>query len=310
MDLSTFIVGVFDITQDWLKEQGPIRQRGPAPKLSDSEVITMKIVGEFLGIDTEKGIYTYFKRHYPHYFPKIRELHRTTFTRQAANLWVIKEHLWQHLLEHELVLGGGGGGEEEEEEEPLMVIDSFPIPVCKKSRSYRCKVMRELSERGRDTNLGKFLGLRAHVLVLWPGIIVRTNICGANIHDVYLAERLLEGMGRGWVLADRNYWSPTVREQLSDHEEGPMLLARFKRKGKTEKHRGLVWPRWLSEKRQKIETIFSQLVERYKMKVVRARDTWHFSWRFVRKILSHTMAVVFCRREGVPPARFSELLTD
>lgn len=302
MDLSTFIIGVFDICEDFFNQRGPIRGRGPAPKLSDSEVVTMEIVAEFLGIDTDKGIYTYFKRHYPHYFPKIRELHRTTFTRQAANLWVIKEHLWQHVLEHELVVGG--------EEEPLMVIDSFPIPVCKKSRSYKCKVMRELSDRGRDTNLGKFLGLRAHVLVLWPGVIVRAEVCGANVHDLHLAERLLEGMGRGLVLADRNYWSPATREQLHDREEGPMLLARFKRKGQTEIERNLVWPRWLSKKRQKIETIFSQLVERYKMKVVWARDTWHFCSRFLRKILSHTMAVIFCRREGILPTRFSELLTN
>lgn len=304
MDLSTFIIGVFDLCEDWLKEKGPARSRGPAPKLSDSEVITMEIVGEFLGIDTDKGIYTYFRRHYPHYFPKIRDIHRTTFARQAANLWVIKEHLWQHLLEHELVLGGAA------QEEPLMVIDSFPIPVCKKSRSYKCKVMRELSERGRDTNLGKFLGMRAHVVVVWPGIIVRAEVCGANVHDLHPAQRLLEGMGRGWVLADRNYWSPETREQVHDREEGPMLLARFKRKGKTERERGLVWPGWLSAKRQKIESIFSQLVARYKMKEVWARDTWHFSSRFVRKILSHTMAVVFCYREGVHPTRFSELLTD
>jgi hypothetical protein len=113
----------------------------------------MEIVAEFLGLDTEKGIHAYFGRHYPHYFPRIREVHRTTFCRQAANLWKLKEKMWQHLLEKELLLGG-------EEEKPLLVIDSFPIAVCKKSRSYRCKVMRELSERGRDTNLGKFLGMR------------------------------------------------------------------------------------------------------------------------------------------------------
>ncbi len=144
MDLSTFIIGIFVIAEDWLKERGPVRSRGPAPKLSDSEVVTMEVVGEFLGIDTDRGIHAYFRRHYPHYFPKMREVHRTTFARQAANLWKLKEHLWQHLLEHELALGGG-------EEEPLMVIDSFPIPICKKSRSYRCKVMRELSKRGGAT---------------------------------------------------------------------------------------------------------------------------------------------------------------
>lgn len=303
MDINTFIISVFCLIDDHLKgRHRSYRSRGPAPKLSDSEVITMEIVAEFLGIDTDKGIYTYFRRHYSHYFPKIREIHRTTFTRQAANLWKVGEMLWQHLLEHELLVLGG--------EQPLLVIDSLPIPVCKKSRSYRCKVMRELSERGRDTNLGKFLGMRAHVVVAWPGIIVRANVCGADTHDLHLAERLLEGMGRGWVLADRNYWSPLVMEQLQDYEGGPTLMARFKLKNQTEKHRGLKWPRWLSKKRQKIESIFSQLVERYKMKVVWARDTWHFSSRFIRKILSHTMAVVLCRREGISPTRFWELLTD
>jgi hypothetical protein len=303
VDINTFIISVFCLIDDHLKgRHRSYRSRGPAPKLSDSEVITMEIVAEFLGIDTDKGIYTYFRRHYSHYFPKIREIHRTTFTRQAANLWKVREMLWQHLLEHELLVLGG--------EQPLLVIDSLPIPVCKKSRSYRCKVMRELSERGRDTNLGKFLGMRAHVVVAWPGIIVRANVCGADTHDLHLAERLLEGMGRGWVLADRNYWSPLVMEQLQDYEGGPTLMARFKLKNQTEKHRGLKWPRWLSKKRQKIESIFSQLVERYKMKVVWARDTWHFSSRFIRKILSHTMAVVLCRREGISPTRFWELLTD
>jgi hypothetical protein len=304
VDLNTFIISVFCLIDDRIKgRHRSYRKRGPAPKLSDSEVITMEIVAEFLGIDTDKGIYTYFRRHYAHYFPKVREIHRTTFTRQAANLWKVKEIIWQHLLKQELVVLGEG-------EEPLMVIDSLPIPVCKKSRSYRCKVMRELSERGRDTNLGKFLGMRAHLVVAWPGIILRANVCGADTHDLHLAERLLDGLGEGLVLADRNYWSPNVMEQLQNHEGGPTLMARFKLKNQTEKQRGLVWPGWLSKKRQRIETIFSQLVERYQMKVVWARDTWHFSSRFVRKILSHTMAVVLCRREGIPQTRFWELLTD
>ena len=34
------------------------------PELSDSEVLTIEVVGEFLGIDAEKGLYAYFKRHY------------------------------------------------------------------------------------------------------------------------------------------------------------------------------------------------------------------------------------------------------
>ena len=54
----------------------------------------MEIVGEFLGIDAQKALYAYFKRHYAEWFPTLREVvHCTTFTRQVANLWVAKERL-------------------------------------------------------------------------------------------------------------------------------------------------------------------------------------------------------------------------
>jgi hypothetical protein len=32
----------------------------------------------------------------------MREICRTTFARQAAKVWVIKEKFWQHVLAHEL----------------------------------------------------------------------------------------------------------------------------------------------------------------------------------------------------------------
>ena len=49
MDLNTFITAVFCLADDRLQEQKPSRRRGPAPELSDSEVLTIEIVGEFLG---------------------------------------------------------------------------------------------------------------------------------------------------------------------------------------------------------------------------------------------------------------------
>jgi hypothetical protein len=70
VDLNTFIISVFCLIDDRIKgRHRSYRSRGPAPKLSDSEVLTMEIVGEFLGIDTDKGLYTYFKRHSPSGFP-------------------------------------------------------------------------------------------------------------------------------------------------------------------------------------------------------------------------------------------------
>ena len=86
MDLSIYIISVFCLIDDWLEEEPKLRQRGPKPELADSEVLTIEVVGEFLGIDSEKDLFVYFRRHYGEYFPALREVHRTTFTRQAANL--------------------------------------------------------------------------------------------------------------------------------------------------------------------------------------------------------------------------------
>lgn len=44
----------------------------------------MEIVGEFKEIDTDKGIWSYFRGHWLNLFSQIKS--RSTFVRQAANL--------------------------------------------------------------------------------------------------------------------------------------------------------------------------------------------------------------------------------
>ncbi len=291
MDLNTFIVAVFCLTDDRLKGR-KLRQRGPKPKLSDAEVLTIEIVGEYLGIDTDEGLYAYFRRHYQEWSPALPEVHRTTFTRQAANLRVAKRSLRKHLL-----------GRIHFDPE-VSLIDSFPVPVCRFARAYRCRRLAEESAFGYDEMTKQtFYGLRAHLRVCWPGVIVEADLAPANAHDLRLAEELLEG-AEGWALGDRNYWGPDLTERLGD--EGLRLLAPYKSKKKEKEP----WPRWLVQKRRRIEAVISQLAERYGAKKVWARDRWHLTSRFLRKVLSHTVAVFLCQEADLPPLRFAELVTD
>ncbi len=296
VDLSTFLITVFCLVDDWLQGEPKLRQRGPRPQLADSEVLTIEIVGAFLGIDSEEGLFAYFGRHYGDWFPALREVHRTTFTRQAANLWVAKERLWQHLLRREIGF------------DPLVcLVDSFPVAVCRFARAYRCRILAEESAFGYDEiNKQTFYGLRAHLRVCWPGVIVGFSLAPANAHELSVAEGLLEG-AKGWALGDSNYWSPNFTRRLS--EQGVNLIAPFKKsKKKGEKKRP--WPRSLVQKRRRIETVFSQLTERYRAKKVRARDRWHLASRWLRKVLSHTVGVYLCQQAGLSsPLRFSDLLT-
>jgi hypothetical protein len=71
VDLNTFIVTAFCLVDDRIKDQDTC-QRGRAQKLSGSEVLTIEIVGRFLGIDADKGLYRYFGHHYTSFFPPLR----------------------------------------------------------------------------------------------------------------------------------------------------------------------------------------------------------------------------------------------
>ena len=291
MDITTYLISVYCLVDDWLRGKR-IRQRGPQPRLTDSEVLTIEVVGEFLGIDTDKGLYTHFRRHFGDWFPALRQVDRTTFARQAANLWVIKEQLFVHLSQ-------------QVPHDPLIsVVDSFPIPVCRFARANRCRVFAGLAAFGYDEVAKQtFYGLRAHVRICWPGVIVAATVAPANIHDTEAADELLQGV-RGWALADRNYWKPDWQSTLL--ERGLSLLTPFK----SAKHQKFHFPHWLVEKRYRIETVFGQLVERFHVKKVWARDAWHFTSRWWRKLLSHLFAVLFCERIGLLPLQFSKLLSD
>jgi len=50
-------------------------------------------------------------------------------------------------------------------------------------------------------------------------------------------------------------------------------------------------------------TARDQLVGRYDLKRVWARDRWHLTARWLRKLLSHTIGVHLCQRQGLPRSR-------
>ncbi len=56
--------------------------------------------------------------------------------------------------------------------------------------------------------------------------------------------------------------------------------------------------------------MLGQLVERYRIKRVWARDAWHLWSRWLRSVVSHTFAVLLCQQRGLSPLQFDTLLTD
>lgn len=297
MDLESFMIAVYCLIDELLGELQAdpdwrrIRQRGPAPLLADSEVITMVTVGEFLGLDQDSAIYHYFRRHHAALFPRLTQVHRTTFTRQAANLWAVTEQLWGRLLERI------------PHDPTLSFVDSIPMPVCRFGRAYGCRRFRGAAAFGRDTgSKATFYGLRDHLRTCWPGVIAACSVAPANVHDTDLVPELVEA-AMGDVLGDRNYWAPKLTAELAP--AGITLRAPFKKRATDPDPTGSTR---LTRVRWRIETVASQLVERYHLKRVWARDAWHLTARVLRKVLSHTVAVCLCLERGHPPLSFALLL--
>jgi hypothetical protein len=292
MDATTLLITVYCLIEDWLAGQR-LRQRGPHPILADSEALTIECVGEFLGIDTDKGLYEHFCRYWGDWFPALSRIHRTTFVRQAANLWAVKAQLCQQLLGQVSF------------DPAVSVLDSFPMPVCRFGRADRCRRLAGLAAFGRDEGATQtFYGLRAHLRVCWPGVIADGQLAPANLHDLALAEDLLAD-AHGWVLGDRAYWSPARAGLLAD--QGVRLLAPPSRSAKGPGPRP---PGRLVQARRRIETVIGQLVERYHAKRGWARDAWHLWSRWQRKLLSHPLAVDLCQQHGLGSLRFADLLTS
>jgi hypothetical protein len=293
MDLETLIVAVFCLVDDFVRDLGhgrKLRQRGPMPILADSEVLTVEIVGEFLGLDTDQGLHAYFQRHFGHLFPGLRAVHRTTFLRQAANLWAVKHALWRHLTAAT------------RRDPALVLVDSLPVPACRFARAHRCRSLRGLSAFGHDPVAHQtYYGLRLHLLVTWPGVITAATLAPANEADRAVAPQLLAGLS-GWALGDKGYRSPTLRAELAPGGLALIAPPRGKNAGAAR------WPAWLVQTRRRIETVLGQLAERYNAKRVRARDEWHLVARCLRKLASHTMAVLLCQRAGLAPLAFAQLL--
>jgi hypothetical protein len=98
MDRDTFIINIYCLVVEIYRSVTnniKLRKAGFAPQLTDKEVITIEICGEYFKLHTDKDLYNYFSSHYRHFFPTLTD--RVAFVRQAANLWQIKFLIQQRI---------------------------------------------------------------------------------------------------------------------------------------------------------------------------------------------------------------------
>ena len=296
MDRDTFIITVFCLVSELYAQvtaRRPVRHGGFAPALSDEEVITMEICGEYFKLHQDRDLYDYFATHYRHFFPRLPN--RSLFVRQAANLWQVKTAIWHLSVER----SGQGTS-------PVQVIDTMPLPVCTYTRSGRDRCFKTFADYGycaakKFDYYGFKLGLRVSAL----GMITHFPLLSARAHDVNHTNALVEGFA-GLCPADKGFIDPFRQPLLLDRYAVKIVTPT--KSNMTEEH-----PRSLrqfcSRIRKIVETVGSHLTERFAIDAIRVHDLWHFQHRLIRKVLSHTLMVFVNLQMGRDPLDLDGLVS-
>jgi len=295
MDRDHFIITVYCLVCEHYQAvtaTGSVRRGGFAPALTDEEIITIELCGEYFKQATDEDIFAYVHTHYQAYFPRVRD--RTLFVRQAANLGQIKAAIQQRLT----VVSGQAA-------DPVQVIDTLPLPTCTYTRSRRDRCFKPAADYGycavKDLHYYGFkLGLR----VARSGMIMRYPLLPARPHDVQLTDDVIAGF-TGGVPADKGVID-TVRQALVAERQGVVLVTP-PRKGMTTPYS----PRLLRRCRRwrkRVETVGSHLTDRFAVARIRVRNLWPYQHRRIRKVLAHTVGVFLNLQLGRTPLDLDGLL--
>ena len=296
MDRDDFIIFVYCVVCEHyraLTEHNKLRQRGFSPALTDEEVITIEICGEYFGFHEDKAIFRYFRKHYQSWFPELKN--RTTFVRQAANLGIMKMLIQQRLAS----ISG-------QAYDSCQTIDTLPLPVCVYTRSQRDKCFKPEADYGycaaKDMH---YYGFKLGIRIARTGMITSSPLLPARPHDIQLLGDLLDGFF-GLILADKGFID-AYRQQVWSRK-GVQIMTPSRKNMAANAIPDEFKPffrRW----RKKVETVISQLTERFAIERTRAKDLWHYQSRIARKILAHTVCVFINLQLGRPPLALEGLVS-
>jgi hypothetical protein len=270
-----------------IRQQCRLRRGGFEPALTDEEVITIEICGEYFKLECDKDIFAYFHTHYLHFFQKLAD--RSLFARQAANLWQIKTAIQQRLTR----ISG-------------QLIDTFPLPVCVLTRARRDRCFPTEADFGycaaKEMHYYGFkLGLRISRL----GMITYYQLLPARPHDIQSIDTLLEGF-EGIAPADKGFID-AYRHSLLLKRHGILAVTPPRKNMKTTLPNPLL--QFCRRIRKRIETVGYHLTRRFKIDQIRVHDLWHFQHRLIRKILAHTVCVFLNLVYNRPPLDLDGLVT-
>ena len=245
---------------------------GRKEKMSDIEIVALILTAEFMSIDSENSL---FKQINQHEIPNLIE--RSQFNKRRRRLFFFLEQVRKNLAARFL------------EFEDYYIVDSMPLEICKFARHRRVKICKNDFENAPSKGFcasqnNWFYGYKLHGVCSINGIFHSLDITKAEVHDVHFLKNIKSQMSDCVLLGDKGYLSQTIQLDLFQ-----TVNIRLETPKKANQKDYKPQPYIFRKSRKRIETLFSQLFDQFRIRNNYAKTFEGFKSRILGKITALTL---------------------
>lgn len=270
----------------WPRVAPLCRRPGPAPECSDSELVTMVLVGESRGWDEETDLVREWRARRD-LFPVVPE--RSRFNRRRRALAPAINELRRVTLRL-LDLAA----------DRQCAIDSLPVPALRFHLVPSSPAVGQWQAHGAafgkvTTKKQTIFGYKLQLLVTLNGVIVDFLLAPANVNDLEAGAELLAKHRDLLVLGDKGYLSaPVAADLLANSDITLLTVPRKNQRAQLPPALAALHTRW----RQIVETVNGQLADLFHIEQNHAHSFDGLRARLYSKLTAHTLAVYVNRLLG------------
>ncbi|MED5074350.1 IS982 family transposase, partial [Anoxybacillus geothermalis] len=243
-------------------------------KQEDAVIIAIHLLGKLLGFTSERAWHRFVTGNL---FTNGSFLERSRYNRRCRALgFAIK---W---IRHELAKRG--------QHHAYAVVDSLPLPLCHTARMHRVKRFQEIADIGYCASKKQwYYGLKLHLQVTDQGLPMGYVVTEASCHDRVAAETVMTQIPHPYNFGDKGYISQTLRKKL--YEEHRVAFWTPVRNNQRIRQSD-AWKQWMKRKRKVVETVFSILVDSYRITKIRANSVSGFETALDGILLAYSLVVL------------------
>jgi hypothetical protein len=299
LEKATVLTTLFTIVDDTMKGSAVIRQAlerpGPAPHLSDSEVITLALYQELIGEPREDHFFRLHHSSLQAFFPGLNE--RSRYNRRKRDLWsvILAVRVSLQLVLDALAL------------EETAVIDSAPVPCVGYKRGKQNSDFLGKADYGVCSSKAlKYFGCKFHSVVSLTGVIMSFLITPASPYDNQPVVELLDSFSHHLkrLLGDGAYNDAALQSFLEQYRSLELLAPA---KVNQAPQRSQSAQQQLNRLRLICETVNAQLQEQLHLSKHYAKSTQGLMTRIAAKVTAHSLGMMVNAFLGRPVLRLAAL---